>query len=292
MLLINMVSRRAFTLIDLLVVIAVIAIVATIILPVFSHAKERAQGIQCVGNMRQVTLAWQVYTDENNNRYPPNSATGYSHPAVGEDTVNPSWVAGVLSLSETNEAGVDDNTNWVKLIGPRYMQFGSLGGYTKTPNVYHCPGDTSLDPGSGQLRVRSIAMNGWINPGRINAKDSPQWGEPFVKLSKPTDFRGISPTEVFVFADENAMSIDDGWFWISPSGYNPDGSMNMNNLQAADLPAAYHNRCTTFSFADGRAELHHWSDSDTYGLKFARGPQSTPDNEDVAWLMIHATIPQ
>ena len=287
-----MVSRRAFTLIELLVVIAIMAIVAAILFPVFSHAKQRAQGIQCVNNMRQMTMGWQLYTDENNNYYPPNSATGHFDPTVGEDMINPSWVAGVLSTSGNNPAGVDDNTNTTKLIDNRYMPYGSIGGYTKEASLYRCPGDTSMDPLSGQPRVRSIAMNGWINPGRINGNNSPQWGQPIVKITRPTDFHGISPSEIFVFMDENAQSIDDGWFWVSTSGYNNDGSMNMGNLQAADLPGLYHNRCTTISFADGRADLHHWTDPDTFSLRFVSGPQSTPYNEDVAWLMTHATIPQ
>ena len=284
--------RRAFTLIELLLVIAIIAILAAILMPVFGHAKQRAQGIQCVSNLRQMTMGWQVYTDENNNKYPPNAAMGHNHPAVGEDAGNPSWVAGVLTVSGDNYAGVDDNTNAMKLTGTQYTPFGSIGGYTKTPNVYHCPGDSSQDPGSGQIRVRSISMNGWINPGRTNGSDSPLWDEPFVKFTQPADFHSKSPADIFVFLDERAESINDGWLWVSTSGYNDDGSVNMDNLEVADLPAIYHNKCSAFSFADGRAELHRWTDGDTYALEFASSPQSTPGNQDIAWLMTHATIPQ
>ena len=285
-------DRLAFTLIELLLVIAIIAILAAILLPVFSHAKQRAQGIHCVSNLRQMTLGWQVYTDENGNHFPPNAAMGHNHPAVGEDAGNPSWVAGVLTVSGLNYAGVDDNTNAMKLVGAPYNRFGSIGDYVKAPGVYHCPGDPSQDYASSQLRVRSISMNGWINLGKTNASDSELWDEPFKKFTKPTDFGSKSPSDVFVFLDERAESINDGWLWVSTSGYNSDGSVNADNLEIADLPAIYHNRCSAFSFADGSAVLHRWTDADTYSLQFESSPQSTPGNLDVAWLMTHATVPQ
>ncbi len=53
-----------FTLIELMVVIAVIAILAALLLPALSKARERVEGVSCLNNTRQLALAWQLYADD------------------------------------------------------------------------------------------------------------------------------------------------------------------------------------------------------------------------------------
>lgn len=61
----------AFTLIELLVVIAIIAILAALLLPVLSRAKESGRRIACLNNMHQLSLASEMYVDDNKGAYPP-----------------------------------------------------------------------------------------------------------------------------------------------------------------------------------------------------------------------------
>ncbi len=71
----NLAVQKAFTLIELLVVIAIIAILAAMLLPTLAKAKDKAKSIQCMNNLRQLSLAGQMYTGDNQGSYPPHWST-------------------------------------------------------------------------------------------------------------------------------------------------------------------------------------------------------------------------
>jgi prepilin-type N-terminal cleavage/methylation domain-containing protein len=65
---------RAFTLIELMIVIAIIAILAAILIPNFMHARAEAQTYSCEGNLKQLATAMEEYAADNSGQYPPSIA--------------------------------------------------------------------------------------------------------------------------------------------------------------------------------------------------------------------------
>lgn len=110
-------KRAAFTLIELLIVIAIIAILAAILLPVLASAKRRALQIQCTSNYRQVGTTLHLYLDDHNDWLPPGQTTQNPDspaqldltemPAYNANTTNflPYYLAPYLSLPAPSTVG-------------------------------------------------------------------------------------------------------------------------------------------------------------------------------------------
>jgi prepilin-type processing-associated H-X9-DG protein/prepilin-type N-terminal cleavage/methylation domain-containing protein len=177
-------SRRlalAFTLIESLVVIAIIAILAAMLLPALSTAKEKGRQIACLSNLKQLQTAWLVYLDDNNDRLPEDRS---DRKGTGAAALAGSWIIG-NAMRSTNIADIQNGTI-----------------YPHTPNVavYRCPSDSSKIIGTNSPRLRSYSMDAFLNTG---------FADTVTRMAQIP-----SPVLVFVFLDEHEDTIDDGMFAI------------------------------------------------------------------------------
>ncbi len=114
-------QRGRFTLIELLVVIGIIALLAAMLLPVLSKARERAEQADCIGNLRQLTLAFMMYIDDSKSQFPYYTNGG--------------WGAG-------REGGwVFYDAFPVPVAGNFDVSRGTLYKYVNEERVYACRGD-------------------------------------------------------------------------------------------------------------------------------------------------------
>lgn len=137
--------NRAFTLIELRVVITIIAILASLLLPALAAAKRRAQGAICVNNLKQVQLAWLMYAGDNEDKLVSNVSTfGAPSPPGGSLP----WV----NSTDYDQPGDRGCTNLLFLVDSRYAAFAA---YIKSPGVYKCPADKSTVTINRQIYPRS-----------------------------------------------------------------------------------------------------------------------------------------
>jgi type II secretory pathway pseudopilin PulG len=217
-------GSRAFTLIDLLVVVALIVMWTAMLAPGLANTRPNVRLIQCLSNKHQLALACSMYSHDWTDYLVPNAPAGMWG----------GWCGGT-----ENWAVSGANTNL------DYYTTNCLGRYVGNQcKAYKCPGDTI--PSDNGDRLRSISMNSQM-VGAIPLPGGASYNTGWRTYKKVSDVTSPTPAMAWIFCDESMYSLNDGML-----------QMSLNSIGYADVPAAYHGGANCFNFVDGHAEAHKW----------------------------------
>jgi len=290
-------------LIELLVVIAVIGILAAMLLPALVKAKEKAFGVQCMSNHRQLAIGWRLYAEDNRDALVYASGSGIALDALTEAQLTSggssnqyAWTLTQMDFNPLNRAAWDVSVD---------IQTRPLWPYVKAAGVYKCPADRSFITVNGvqQPRVRTMSMNLFVG-GFLGTDGGWTWANPYMIYLKMGDIIAGSspgPAKTFIFLDEREDCINWGNYMQEMDGY-PGTTPALRSLYQfeQDMPGNYHNLAAGFSFADGHSEVHKWLNwpatwpihrEDAYWMS-SQMPIHCPGSRDVFWIQDHTTRPK
>jgi prepilin-type processing-associated H-X9-DG protein len=223
-------AASGFTAIELMAVVTTIAILVSLLCAALEQTKKKALRISCLDNVKQLTLAWQMYTEDSEGTLPLNQTGGSDRldprfPRFATSTE--SWVAGNPRTDTSTEN----------------IRKGTLFPYVKSVSTYHCGLDESrVESRPELLRVRSYSMNGYL--GGDEAMN------PALKFSELR-----RPSSTFVFIEEHEKSRWESSFVVVPAlkpGITPALSSWVST------PSDRHEQGCNLTFADGHIEYWKW----------------------------------
>lgn len=180
-------KQRAFTLIELLVVIAIIAILAAILFPVFARARNRANMAKCLNNLKQLGVAFGMYTDDNRGQLPG---------AWADDRI--------------------PQNNWAGCMGPSrwtYIERGQLYPYTRNAGIYICP---------LSVNKKAVSITQAIPAGLTNRKYPLSYSMNSYLSSRKPDGEAIQNPSLMMLLIEEARDTETGGIGINDCVYMTD----------------------------------------------------------------------
>jgi prepilin-type N-terminal cleavage/methylation domain-containing protein/prepilin-type processing-associated H-X9-DG protein len=293
--------RHAFTLLELLITVAIIGILASMILPALSKSKASAQGAYCLNNGKQMMVAISLYTDDNQGFFPPN-------PDDGNTNAGYNWCCGSAGIGQPQEFNPDILKDASRSLLISYLK----GDVT----IFRCPADTrsgkyqgsdpslkgksvpaartfsmsqavgTIDSGfdaTGPGGKSGIAHNGAptlsVNGPWLNGTDEHKRDAPWRTFGKPSQINTPGPGMLWVLVDEDAHGLNDAAFAFEMENQNGVASPSW-----VDAPGTYHNRGCGFAFADGHSETHHWLSSSPKVPHPWNHITRATDHEDWEWM--------
>jgi prepilin-type N-terminal cleavage/methylation domain-containing protein len=222
-------KQKGFTLIELLVVIAIIALLMAILMPALQKVRQLANRTTCLNQLRELTLAWNMYVDESDDKM----VNGDAYDQDGRIPVLPRVTSPPSHAGEKPWVGHQQDVLMI--------EDGALFPYAKNVKVYQC--GTSLP---GEMRNYAIVtpLNGWS--ARAQGQAAKLWVKNRSLVRRPHD------RIVFICQGQTG----EGSWDVPYGGTSWDPGM---------LPPVRHGMGACFSFADGHCEFWKWC-QETYDI--------------------------
>ncbi len=262
-------GQRGFTLTELLVAIAVIALLLSLLMPTLAAAKKRAERTHCLSNLRQLAVTMSVFTLDNADLLPPNSTL--ADPVA---SARPPWVSGSHHLSPRQF------TNVALVAQPQYAAFA---GYLRGPAIYKCPSDRLVlkELQARGPKVRSYALNSFIDGAGL--QPVLRTGD-FQNFVRQGDFAATGPSRTFTFMDVVPENVC----------YSAFVTLTLPTPSFFHLPNKAHGARGSVAFADAHVETVRWTNPRplppfTSANTWGHFNYLIPETADHNWLKAHAT---
>lgn len=284
---INRKALRAFTLVELLVVIGIIAVMISLLLPSLNRARESARQVQCLSNMQQISNATIAYCNENRGAYPGRAGQGADSWFNGDPKRYWGWIAWQRKvdpfLETINASGADLNITYSALapyLGGKLYDHNptnstAYADYAAAKNaspsldqIYRCPSDLiyqrvafSGDNNGGRGLYRySYSMNICFGNKRPNDMGTLLLAKPHMKNSR---LRRAS--QKIIYIDESEKSVNNGEYnpttsWANADDPNKDYSAIAERHEVKSKRNSQDARGNV-AFADGHAEFFSRTDA-------------------------------
>ena len=258
----------AFTLLELLVVVCLIAFLGLVLLPAHAATRVKSQSIRCVDNLRELMGAVMMYTHDNHDFYPPDPDDGNVRPGH-------SWSPGEAGPGGAQEFNSDILADPTRCLIATYINTNAslfrctadlrVGTYqgtdpTKIGTIVPAARTVSMNAavgticasfdqtGAGHSGRPTLSVNGpWLDNQHSHRRNA-QW-RTFGKVSE-TMVPG--PDNLWVIAEEDPYSINDAGL-----------AVGMKIAEWIDWPGTLHAMSGVLTFGDGHVEIHKWTDQRT-----------------------------